>query len=234
MTPTKELINAFQAFGNRHSIWKVFEDYLALGAISVSNAVDKREWVQRENVYKGIIDLYTREEQARLAEMLAMLTGALQTALETSGPTDILGEVFHALGLHSKYRGQYFTPPHVANMMGRFTFCEHMEALEKRGYFTAYEPCIGSGTLILGLANAMYQESCNYCTQLCVTGCDIDLKCVHMAYLQLSFYGIPAVVIHGNSLTQETWSHWYTPAYILGGWRRREQESLRYQERSSA
>ena len=37
------------------------------------------------------------------------------------------------------------------------------------------------------------------------------LKLRLMAYIQLSLYGIPAVVIHGNTLTMETWSHWYTP-----------------------
>ena len=40
---------------------------------------------------------------------------------------------------------------------------------------------------------------------------DIDIRCVWMAYIQLSLYGIPAVVIHGNTLTMETWSQWYTP-----------------------
>lgn len=47
---------------------------------------------------------------------------------------------------------------------------------------------------------------------------DIDLKCVYMCYLQLSLYGIPAVVIHGNTLTLEEWSRWFTPVYIAHGW----------------
>ena len=39
-----------------------------------------------------------------------------------------------------------------------------------------------------------------------------------MAYLQLSLFGIPAIIVHGNSLTVEQWSVWKTPAYILGCW----------------
>jgi hypothetical protein len=39
-----------------------------------------------------------------------------------------------------------------------------------------------------------------------------------MTYLQLALYGVPAVVIHGNSITCEEFSRWYTPVYILGGW----------------
>lgn len=55
--------------------------------------------------------------------------------------------------------------------------------------------------------------------------CDIDIKCVYMAYIQLSLYGIPAVVVHGNSLTVEEWSKWYTPIYLLDGWPLREKET---------
>lgn len=59
-----------------------------------------------------------------------------------------------------------------------------------------------------------------------VTAQDIDLKCVHMTYLQLSLYGIPAVVIHGNTLTVEEWSRWYTPVYMLDGWAWKSQCSM--------
>jgi hypothetical protein len=32
-----------------------------------------------------------------------------------------------------------------------------------------------------------------------------------MTYIQSLLYGIPAIVIHGNSLTSEEWSRWYSP-----------------------
>jgi hypothetical protein len=62
----------------------------------------------------------------------------------------------------------------------------------------------------------------NYQQQLVVTAVDIDLKCVHMTYLQLALYGVPAVIIHGNSLSCEEWSRWYTPLYIMNNWVWRE------------
>jgi len=49
-----------------------------------------------------------------------------------------------------------------------------------------------------------------------------------MAYVQLSLYGIPAVVIHGNTLTLDEWSHWYTPLYILHGWGMRRNAKLNF------
>jgi hypothetical protein len=36
-----------------------------------------------------------------------------------------------------------------------------------------------------------------------------------MAYIQLSLYGIPAMVIHGNTLTMEEWDRWYTPCALV-------------------
>uniref|UniRef100_UPI003F494B27 hypothetical protein n=1 Tax=Cupriavidus taiwanensis TaxID=164546 RepID=UPI003F494B27 len=39
-----------------------------------------------------------------------------------------------------------------------------------------------------------------------------------MTYLQLSLLHIPAIVIHGNALSVESWGTWFTPAHILGGW----------------
>src|ERR1035438_3660342 len=58
----------------------------------------------------------------------------------------------------------------------------------------------------------------NYQQHLHVTAVDVDLKCVHMAYLQFALLHIPAVIVHGNSLSLEEFGRWYTPAHILGGW----------------
>jgi hypothetical protein len=40
-----------------------------------------------------------------------------------------------------------------------------------------------------------------------------------MAYIQLSLLHVPAVIIHGDTLSLEEYAHWHTPAHILGGWR---------------
>lgn len=103
-------------------------------------------------------------------------------------------------------------------MMGKFSIGEHNKAIEKNGFVSVCEPCAGSGAMILGFARALRDCKYNYQRQMVVTATDIDLKCVYMTFLQLSLYGIPAVVIHGNSITLEEWSRWYTPVYLLDGW----------------
>lgn len=223
----KELVKALRSVSYSHTIYEVFQDWLAVSAIVISNAVDWRQQKRREEVYMEIIQKYTKAEQEKLAEAFAELVLALQHEQSMHGPTDILGQVFHALELHSKYKGQFFTPPHVCELMGMMTLNGDnlTQTIEKKGYITVCEPCIGSGGMILGAAKAMANQKLNYQTQMLVTGIDIDIKCVQMAYLQLSLLGIPAVIIHGNSLTDEEWSRWYTPAYIIGLWSVKEQEA---------
>lgn len=223
----KELVKALRSVSCSHAIYEVFQDWLAVSAIAISNAVDWRQQKRREEVYLEIIHKYTKAEQEKLAEAFAELVLALQHEQSMHGPTDILGQVFHALELHSKYKGQFFTPPHVCELMGMMTLNGDnlTQTIEKKGYITVCEPCIGSGGMILGAAKAMANQKLNYQTQMLVTGIDIDIKCVQMAYLQLSLLGIPAVIIHGNSLTDEEWSRWYTPAYIIGLWSVKEQEA---------
>lgn len=223
----KKLVKALRSVSYSHTIYEVFQDWLAVSAIAISNAVDWRQQKRREEVYMEIIQKYTKAEQEKLAEAFAELVLALQHEQSMHGPTDILGQVFHALELHSKYKGQFFTPPHVCELMGMMTLNGDnlTQTIEKKGYITVCEPCIGSGGMILGAAKAMANQKLNYQTQMLVTGIDIDIKCVQMAYLQFSLLGIPAVIIHGNSLTDEEWSRWYTPAYIIGLWSVKEQEA---------
>lgn len=217
---TKPLVGLIEQAARRHSTWQVFSDFLEMSAISISNPVDPVHWEEREKHYMDIIKRYSRKELDLFPQMLAELVEALEQCAQEGCLNDILGKVFHELELHNKYKGQFFTPMSVCDMTGMVSAADAdiSQALEERGYFTVCEPCIGSGALALGLANALTEKGVNHCQQMVITGVDVDLKCVHMAYLQLSLYGIPAVIIHGNSLMCEEWSRWYTPVYIVGGW----------------
>jgi hypothetical protein len=207
-----------------------------MAAISVSNAVDIKNFDVREEEYLQTIKKYTPEHQKLFPEMFARLILALEYEYHTRGFVDVLGCMFHELELHNKYKGQYFTPQHIAEMMGKLTFGgsdgkpSTEKAIEEQGYITVSEPTAGSGVMILGFAQAMRDE--NYChsTQMLVSAVDIDIKCVYMTYIQLSLYGRPAVVTHGNSLTLEEWSHWCTPVYILNRWRWKRRRKVENQE----
>lgn len=76
---------------------------------------------------------------------------------------------------------------------------------------TTIEPACGSGTLILGAIWVMQKQKFDFQHKSFFVAQDIDIRCVWMAYIQLSLYGIPAVVIHGNTMSMEEWDRWYTP-----------------------
>ena len=165
------------------------------------------------------LDMAAKRNIANMLDKRFNITKALQHEWERCGFNDVLGVLYHELELHNKYKGQFFTPQHICNMMGKIVFDEDDKSILDKGYISALEPGCGSGAMILGFAQALTDSGYNHSQQLYVSAVDIDLKCVYMCFIQLSLYGIPAVVTHGNSLTLEKWSNWYTPAYVFGGWR---------------
>jgi len=210
-----KITKLIQQLGYKHSNWRVFEDFLQMSAISISNSVDWVHKEERERQYMEIVERYGKDEINVFPQMFAHLINAMTESMEND---DILGRLFHSLELHNKYKGQFFTPFHICECMGKMAIMEHDADIEKKGYIAMAEPCCGSGAMIIGFAKGMKDAGYNYQQQMVVTATDIDLKCVHMCYLQLSLLHIPAVVIHGDSIAMKEWSRWYTPAYMLGEW----------------
>src|SRR2546430_15704474 len=54
--------------------------------------------------------------------------------------------------------------------------------------------------------------------QLHVTAIDLDILAVHMAYVQCTLLHIPAIIVHGDTLRDETYSVWRTFAHVMGLW----------------
>jgi type I restriction-modification system DNA methylase subunit len=217
--PVRELKKLIADLGQRHTIWRVFEDFLALSAISLSNTVDLVHAEEREAEYMSIAERYSQPELVKFTEMFACL---LMDAEKQKGmPEDTLGRVFHEMELHNKWKGQYFTPQNVCIMMAKMTFGDPKADIERKGYISVSEPSCGSGAMLLGMAQAMRDAGYNYQQHCWVSATDIDLNCARMCYLQLSLHGIPAVVTHGNSITMQTYSQWFTPQFVFGGWAQR-------------
>ena len=58
----KELVKALRSVSCSHAIYEVFQDWLAVSAIAISNAVDWRQQKRREEVYLEIINKDTKAE----------------------------------------------------------------------------------------------------------------------------------------------------------------------------
>lgn len=208
----KKIIRQFKELASTRDLWQVYKDFLELSAIAYSNICDEAQAKEREERYLDIIKSYKPEQVGQIAMILALIVMEMEKE-----PQDILGRIFMELDLGSKWTGQVFTPQNLADMLAELSFKE--DEIKERGYITVMEPAVGGGVTIIGLVKAMLKKGYNPQKQLLVVCGDIDIKAVHMTYIQLSMLGIPAVVRHQDTLTQETMSTWFTPNYILDLWR---------------
>ncbi|WP_232016433.1 N-6 DNA methylase [Sphingobium sp. YG1] len=200
----------------RHDLHAVFGDCMEAMAIAMANSVDVHQREPREVRYLDIVRRYRPD----VIDLFPQILGELVQALE-AGPGDVLGALFHDLELHSKARGQYFTPYTLSRFMAQAVVGdpENMkEIIAQHGFVTAMEPACGAGSMVIALAEAMRDIGHNYQRHLHVTAIDIDPRAIHMAYVQLSLLHIPAHLMVGNALSGEICDHWFTPAHILGGW----------------
>ncbi|CAK7261683.1 MULTISPECIES: N-6 DNA methylase [unclassified Shinella] len=210
------IVKLFETCRYKHDLYTVFGDWCECSAISMSNAVDLVNFEKREARYVEIARKYGSETMATFSKIF----GEVVMALEEK-PQDILGMTFHALELHNKARGQFFTPHPICQLMARIIAggAEDMQkAIAERGFMLAQEPAVGSGAMIVALAEAILEAGFNYQQLLHVTAVDIDPRAVHMAYIQFSLLHIPATVIVGDSLAMRFREESHTMAHAMGGW----------------
>lgn len=205
------LQNCLEQFSATRKTTTVFQDFLKLSALSISNGIDKAPFDSREESYLRTIAKYSKEEQALFPKMLASLVVEMETFLQKGEIKDVLGSLYEKLNMGSKTFQQYFTPEHVAKLMATIM----NPAPNDSKIETISDPTCGSGRLILAYAETLHKKGENFQEKMKVSASDIDIDCVHMAYIQCSLYHIPAVIRHENSLSKEIFATYKTPAFVL-------------------
>ena len=223
----EKLIKLLLDAGSRYDLWRVFSDFLDMTAIAISNSVDWPQRKAREERYLTIMKRYDKDTRMLFPQMVAELTMALQRCAENGSYQDTLGQTFHELGVQNKWKGQFFTPQSVSDLMAEMSFgslADFDRRVKKQGYVDVYEPACGAGSTILGFLNAYrkFKPDGGF-NEFVVHAGDVDARCVHMCYIQLSLYGVAAIVEQRNALSMElAGGIWYTPMYIINGWGWRE------------
>jgi N-6 DNA Methylase len=221
----QKLAGMIERLGDRHDPQQVFFDFCEMAACALSNKVDLARYEVREQRYRAIIGTYTElEDRLVFPAMLAELVIALERTEQ-----DVLGPISACLGMTNFRRGQFWTPWEVSLLMARLTLAGNgggdnadiAETIGEHGFITAAEPCCGPGGMVLAFARAFKEEGYNPQTQLHFVAVDTSAWCCHMAYVQLSLMGIPAMIAVGDALRMQFSEYWYTPAHILGGFSRR-------------
>ena len=208
------MIKLFNKLQYKHDLWTVFSDFLEVSAIAISNAVCFNQ--EKENRYFQIKKKYLEEDFEIFTQLLIKLCEELE-----KNYNDVLGQLYMELELGSKWHGQFFTPYHICKLTASLTSDNMDDIIKQKGFITLNEPCVGGGAMPIAYAEIMKNKGYNPQKQLLVIAQDLDIKAVHMSYIQLSLLGIPAVVYHMNTLSLEAYSEWKTPFWIINNGDRR-------------
>lgn len=203
-----KLQDAIRSLGTTMGLNNAFTKFLELTATALGAVLDPVNAKERNQQYEDAQKGLKPDEISEFARMTALMWLSVLEYKEE--PEDILGDIYHSLRLNNEWNGQFFTPDHVARLMAKLSN-PVSESDSDEGYVTINEPTCGSGTMVIACIWEMKKRGFDYRNKAFFVAQDIDIRCVWMAYIQLTLYQIPAVVIHSNTLTMEAWSYWYTP-----------------------
>ena len=194
----KEFSKDFDILCRTRARWEVWSDFVHLAAYAISNAVDDVHREHREAEYLKIAKRYTGAEMEAVSRLLSTTV----LALEKNPDQDFLGDLYMQLELGNSHAGQFFTPYHVGKMMAQINVDDAMSGVERDGYISVNDCCVGGGALLIAFANACKEKGLNYQQSVLFVAQDIDHTVGMMAYIQLSLMGCPGYVVIGNSLTE--------------------------------
>lgn len=197
MDAKREIIKKINNTSGRFSAYDFFTDWVTCMAISIQNSCcvfRDSAWKMREKRYMDIIQKYEGDERRTLVEMTGLLVVSLE---ERMG--DILGEVYMESGCGNKNTGQFFTPYNVSKMSAALTLKDQDLSRET---ISLSEPSCGAGGMIIAAADVLRERGVDYQRKLRVVAQDLDWKAVYMCYVQLSFLGIDAIVVQGDTLAE--------------------------------
>ena len=146
----------------------------------------------------------------KIPELLTLTTLALN-----DGGCDFLGELASELEFLDSTKGQFFTPYEISKLLAHMNLYDAGAVINEQGFITISDPAAGAGCMILAAADIIEEQG--FILDECVSVQVIELTKMtyHMLYVQLALRGIPAMVIHGNSLTLETFETSYTPSAMI-------------------
>lgn len=110
----KELVSEIRFLAQSQGLNTVFTTFLEITANSLAAQTDPENAEKREQRYQEMASTMTPELLSSYARMLALLF--LTVREYRDDPCDILGGIYHELGLNNEWNGQYFTPDDKANV----------------------------------------------------------------------------------------------------------------------
>ena len=228
----KNIVQLFEGMSVRHSRWQIWQDWIVMSAIAVSNVCDSAHREKREETYRTLSSKYTESEMNVFSQMFAEMV----QGMDVNTNQDFLGELFMGLELGNDHAGQFFTPYCICSAMAKLNAPDIPERVEEKGWIGVSDPACGAGALLVAFANECLEREINYQTSVLFVAQDIDFVVGCMCYLQLSILGCAGYVVIADSLRYPSVSYdskglipveddnrdiWYTPFYFRTEWQMR-------------
>lgn len=193
-----QTVKLLRSLEGRYMLWNIWQDFIQLFAISISNVFPGPHREAREKRYLGIAKKYSKEELDKFAELMAQVV----IGMEGNPDQDFLGELFMAMELGSNWHGQFFTPYDLCRAMAAIEFSGNIvkAQIEEKGFIGVSDPACGAGALLIAFANECNRAHVNYQQHCLFVAQDIDELAAMMCYIQLSLMGCPGYVIVGDTL----------------------------------
>lgn len=207
----RSFIRLFGETARYHHRHEVFRDLVAMGTLAVQNAFLRSPVLEEE--YLAIAGRYQADDMTKMAQLIGCIAGALDCRAG-----DFLGEIFMELEIGSAHMGQFFTPYSVSHLMAKLTFSHVVKQLEQQPFIKLDEPACGAGSMVIAVCEVMLDQGFNPQQKLYARCTDIDAVAAHMCYLQLSYLGVPADVVVGNTLTLKEYRSYRTPMWYFSNW----------------
>jgi hypothetical protein len=192
------------------SRYRVFEEWLEFVVTTLARdddtyadlVIDLEQATEDESAARECVDAY--------AGAFGLLVDAMAdvTVPGTDTPADLLGAMYEAYGAASDQFGQHFTPESVATAKAKLAFpdADSVRDATPEDPLVIGDPACGSGRLPFQAVHHLRDVAPE--TPVVVVARDIDATCARMATINFALWGIPAYVVHGNSLTLDTWQVW--------------------------
>ena len=193
----KEVLKCLEAILYRgYSSYTIFNDWLDLMIFALQR--DDEHYLEIVRKYKN-----TAKQGEREIDYFCKAFACLQLEMQKTND-DVLGLLYMQWNQFNKYRGQFFTPKHIACFMAKM--------LEPKGRII--DPCCGSGIMLVEALKTMDNDKLD---KAVFFGQDIDLTCAKMCALNLLFFNVNGFVVWGDSLALECKKVYGTARSYLGG-----------------
>lgn len=178
------------------SLQRIFSDFVRLVACTLSprHTLAGESKSIREQEYLETVAQYDKREMELFQEAFISFV----TEAEEHPHQDILGITYleWASKGDKQARGEFYTPPCIAEMMARLTF-DAPAIIESGKPVRIVEPACGAGTMILAAAKLFAPDHWHLPR---FTAIDLNPVACDMAFINTTLWSIPAEIVCGNAL----------------------------------